>query len=86
VVSVNANAPAEAVVKLRQTVEQQGGSFRQAGGEHSHPDAFLHAEYANAEGFEAIGVSHAGGPCSSCRTYFAAQGFGDVDWESTFIR
>jgi hypothetical protein len=86
VVSVNASAPPDAVLKLGETVAQQGGIFRQAGGEHPHPDAFLHAEYANAEGFEAIGISHAGGPCPSCRAYFAGQGFGDIYWDSTFIR
>ena len=86
VVSVNAGAPPEAVGKLRQAVERQGGMFRQAGGEYSHPDTFLHAEYANVEGFEAIGISHAGGPCPSCQSYFTGQGFGDVYWDSTFIR
>ena len=86
VVSVNRAAPSEAVGKLRQVVEQQGGIFRQAGGDYSHPDDFLHAVYAEAEGFEAIAISHAGGPCPGCRSYFTEQGFGDVHWDSTFIR
>ncbi|MGP0069269.1 MAG: hypothetical protein ACLQGP_37420 [Isosphaeraceae bacterium] len=86
VVSVNRGALSEAVGKLRQVVEQQGGIFRQAGGDYSHPDDFLHAVYADAEGFEAIGISHAGGPCPACRSYFTEQGFGDVYWDSTFIR
>ena len=86
VVSVNTSAPPEAVAKLSQVVERQGGLCRQARGEHSHPDTFLHAEYARIEGFEAIGISHAGGPCPSCRSYFAGQGFGDVYWDTTFIR
>ncbi len=86
VVSVNAQAPPEAVETLRRAVEQQAGIFRQAGGDYSHPDDFLHAEYASAEGFEAIGISHAGGPCPDCRSYFTQQGFGDVYWDSTLIR
>jgi hypothetical protein len=86
VVSVNANAPAEAVAKLERAVEQDGGFFRQADSEHPHPDAFLHREYADVEGFEAIGISHAAGPCPYCRSYFTAQGFGDIYWDSTFIR
>jgi hypothetical protein len=86
VVSVNTNAPAETVLKLTQVVERAGGIFRQAVGEHSHPDACLHREYAGAEGFEAIGISHASGPCPDCRSYFIERGFGDVYWDSTFIR
>jgi hypothetical protein len=86
VVSVNANAPAEAVVKLGQAVERDEGIFRQADGEHPHPDAFLHREYAGVEGFEAIAISHAAGPCPPCRSYFTEHGFGDVYWDSTFIR
>jgi hypothetical protein len=86
VVSVNTGAASQAVAKLRQAIEQQGGMLRQAGGEYPHPDAFLHAEFADTEGFEAIGISHAGGPCPDCRLYFTEHGFGDVYWDSTFIR
>jgi hypothetical protein len=86
IVSVNSGAPLEAVAKLSRAVEQQGGIFRQAVGDYSHPDAFLHREYARGEGFEAIGISHAGGPCPACRSYFTGQGFGDVYWDSSFIR
>jgi hypothetical protein len=86
VVSVNTSAPAGVVVRLRQAVEQDGGIFMQAGGEHPQPDAFLHRQYANAEGFEAIGISHAAGPCPICLSYFTEQGFGDVSWDSALVR
>lgn len=86
VVSVNANAPAGVVAKVRRAVEQEGGIFVQADSEHPHPDAFLHREYADADGFEAIGISHAAGPCPDCLSYLAEQGFGDVYWDSAFIR
>jgi RHS repeat-associated protein len=85
VVSINAGALPQAVAKIKRAVEQKGGIFRQAGGQHSHPDTFLYAEYSKTEGFEAIGVSHYRGPCRSCELYFDKRGFGDVYWDKTWI-
>jgi hypothetical protein len=48
---VNADAPSEAVAKIKRAVEQRGNIFRQAGGEHPHPDTFLYTEYRGVEGF-----------------------------------
>jgi hypothetical protein len=86
VVSVNTNAPAGAVARLRRAVEREGDIFRQADSEHPHPDAFLHREYAGVDGFEAIGISHTAGPCPDCKSYLTERGFGEVYWDTTFIR
>ncbi len=85
VVSVNGGAPPSVVKKVQDAAERQGAIFRQAPGR-EHPDVFLHREFGKTEGFEAIGVSHAKGPCSSCQAYFEQQGFKDVYWDSTFVK
>src|SRR5208283_4548485 len=68
VVSVNGGAPPTAVGTVRVAAQQQGRLFRQAPGI-EHPDTYLYNEYAMAEGFQAIGVSHFRGPCSACRNW-----------------
>jgi hypothetical protein len=84
VVAVNGGAHPNAVKNLRSMIEKEGGIFHQAPG-HEHPDTFIHQRYSTAEGFDAIGVSHAGGPCSNCERYFERMGFFDVAWDATFI-